>query len=347
LDLRSGLVARPSPSARPSAPQKARSARARLASPTGTGLFAAIALGVIALAIGAVAVARGPAFPVPANGLLPADDSIQNILCEYISPELADGAPENGQDGPAAPPAPLTLELSTYTVKAADSLASIAKRFGRNIDTIISVNGISSSASVKSGAQLRIPNIDGLVYRVRAGDSLGSVARRYKTDATKILDANDLGSSQLLKGQSLFIPGARLPESDLRQALGPKVAWPVRGPLTSFFGYRPDPFTGVRSFHAGIDIAVDMDTPVHAAMNGTVADTGYNGNFGNYVILSHADGFQTLYGHLTSASVTQGQKIEQGDVVGVSGNTGYSTGPHVHFGLYRRGLPINPLKFLK
>jgi murein DD-endopeptidase MepM/ murein hydrolase activator NlpD len=160
------------------------------------------------------------------------------------------------------------------------------------------------------------------------------------------VDANDLGSSRLLSGQSLFIPGARLPEATLKQALGQKVAWPLRGPLSSYFGYRPDPFTGIRRFHAGIDIVANSGSPVRAAMDGRVADVGYNGNYGNYIILSHADGYQTLYGHLSQAIAAVGSKVEQGAVIGLSGNTGYSTGPHLHFGLFRRSLPLNPLKFL-
>jgi murein DD-endopeptidase MepM/ murein hydrolase activator NlpD len=82
-------------------------------------------------------------------------------------------------------------------------------------------------------------------------------------------------------------------------------------------------------------------------MSGRVADAGYNGNYGNYIIMSHADGFQTLYGHLTSYSVVKGQQVAQGAVIGLSGNTGYSTGPHLHFGLYKRSLALNPLKYLK
>jgi murein DD-endopeptidase MepM/ murein hydrolase activator NlpD len=318
---------------------RALSARGRVLAGLAAALVTIVALAFVLI------LAQGPFFPIPQSGLLPAEDSLQEILLNYVSPELDGPSSDGGQA--KAPAAPLILQLSTYTARGSDSLQSIAKRFGLNIDTLVSVNSITSSSPMRSGSQLKIPNIDGLAYKVRGGDSLSSIARRFKADTTRIVDANDLGSAQLTKGMNLFIPGARLPDSDLRQALGPSVSWPVRGPLTSFFGYRPDPFTGVRRFHAGIDIAVDMGTPVHAALAGTVADTGYNGDFGNYVILSHPDGFQTLYGHLTSSSVTDGQKIDKGEVLGRSGNTGYSTGPHVHFGLFRRGMPLNPLKYLK
>ena len=272
---------------------------------------------------------------------------MRNLLLEFAAPEFQASRQDAGQETPALPPVPVTLELSTYRVRSGDSLASIAKRFGLYVDTIISANGISGSAAIRPGAQLRIPNINGLIYKVRPSDSLASVSKRFKTETTRIVDANDLGSSRLIPGQSLFIPGARLPATEVRQAMGQKIVWPARGPLSSYFGYRDDPLTGVRRFHAGIDIVVNSGTPVRAAMDGSVSDSGYNANYGNYIILNHAGGYQTLYGHLTSASAAVGEKVAQGAVVGISGNTGYSTGPHVHFGLFRRSLPLNPLKLLK
>jgi murein DD-endopeptidase MepM/ murein hydrolase activator NlpD len=189
--------------------------------------------------------------------------------------------------------------------------------------------------------------MDGLVHRVRPGESISSIAARYKIDATRLVDANDLGSSTLASGQSLFIPGAKLPDAELKQVLGEKIAWPARGRLSSYFGYRPDPFTGVRRFHGGIDIVMSSGTPVRAAAAGLVSDVGYNANFGNYIILSHGGGLQSLYGHLTSSAVAKGAKVAQGSMIGLSGNTGYSTGPHLHFGLYKNGIGINPLKYLK
>ncbi|MGA2548288.1 MAG: M23 family metallopeptidase [Rectinemataceae bacterium] len=311
-------------------------------------IIAASALAaIVALSTGIAAIARGPAFPLPSSGLLPVEKSAQNLLLDYVSPELADGRADADQETAGLPPAPVTLEVSTYRVRSGDSLASVAKHYGLYMDTIISANGISSASAIKPGTQLRIPNINGLIYKVRPADNLASISKRYKIDTTRIVDANDLGSSRLISGQSLFIPGARLPDSEVNKALGQKVAWPARGPLSSFFGYRDDPFTGVRRFHAGIDIVVNSGTPVRAAMDGKVSDTGYNANYGNYVILNHTDGFQTLYGHLTSASVAVGTKVAQGSMIGISGNTGYSTGPHLHFGIYRRSLPLNPLKYLK
>lgn len=316
---------------------------------TGLSPKALIVAALAAVLLGAVLFVGNqvlhPSLPLPQGALLPEDGTNEDLLLAYVTPEMSGDL----QDTNIAnlPPPPAMLELRSYTVRKNDSLASVAKRFGLAVDTLVSMNGITNARSFKLGTELRIPNMNGLLYKVRPGDSLSSIAKLYKIDGSRIADANDLGSATIKVGQSLFIPGARLPEAALKSILGEKVMWPIRGPLSSYFGYRPDPFTGVRSFHAGIDIAADPGSPVKAAMDGRVADVGYNPTFGNYVILSHANGIQTLYGHLTSYSVRIGQAVSQGSLVGLVGSTGYSTGPHLHFGLYQHGNPVDPLKYLK
>jgi murein DD-endopeptidase MepM/ murein hydrolase activator NlpD len=311
-----------------------------------------LALGGLALLLGLFALGflllRPSPFPLPKGELLPAyvgkDDQAADLLLGFLSPELlADG------EGPdlAQLPLPKALEISSYTVKPGDSIGSIAKRFGRSVDSLVSLNGIRDVRGLRAGTELRVPNMDGLVHVVARGESLSKLASVYKVETSLLADANDLGSASLRPGQSLFIPGARLPEASLRAIYGVNVAWPARGPISSWFGVRSDPFTGVRRFHTGIDIVVNLGTPVRAAMDGRVMDLGYNANYGNYIILGHVDGLQTLYGHLSGFAVTEGQKVKQGSVIGASGNTGYSTGPHLHFGVYRRGAATNPLKLLK
>ncbi|HTX74306.1 MAG TPA: M23 family metallopeptidase [Rectinemataceae bacterium] len=310
--------------------------------------FKLIAAALLVLAVAAFWLVSGlmhPALPLPSGALLPDDAADTDLLLAYVTPEMNGDTP--GADAVSLPPPPAMLELRSYTVRKNDSLASVARRFGIAVDTLVSLNGITNARAFRIGTELRIPNMNGLLYRVRAGDSISSIAKRFNLDATRLVDANDLGSAVIKVGQSLFIPGARLPDAELKRIFGEKVMWPLRGPLTSYFGYRPDPFTGVRSFHAGIDIAADPGTQVRAAMDGRVADVGYNPTYGNYIILSHAEGIQTLYGHLTSYSVRIGQVVSQGAVIGLTGSTGYSTGPHLHFGLYHHGNPVDPLKYLK
>lgn len=286
-------------------------------------------------------------YPLPNGRLaLPNDHQIDAAILSYLSPELS-GANTDDDTPEALPPLPKTLSMSSYRVRKGDSLNSIAKRFGLNVDTIVSVNGIKSARSLSSGRSLKIPNMDGVVHTVTRGESLGLLASKYKVSMTQIADCNDLGSAVITPGQSIFIPGARLSTAMLRQIYGTTVIWPARGPISSYFGYRADPFTGVRSYHSGIDIVVNMGTPVKAAMDGVVAAVGYNASYGNYVILNHGGGLQTLYGHLSRAAVAQGQSVRQGTVIAYSGNTGYSTGPHLHFGVYKNGVLSNPLKLLK
>jgi murein DD-endopeptidase MepM/ murein hydrolase activator NlpD len=317
----------------------------------GPARAALLALAVVAVATllcsAAAAILRGPSFPMPSKALLPEETVSADLLLEYSSPELAGASDDPDAAGQDLPPPPATLSYSMYTVRNGDTLGAIAKRSGLALDSLISANGISNARAVKSGTALRIPSMDGLVHRVRAGESLTTIAKRYKVETTRILDANDLGSAMLTPGQSLFIPGARLAEADLKQVLGELIAWPARGRLSSYFGYRPDPFTGIRRFHGGLDIVMNTGTAVRSAAAGVVSDVGYNANYGNYIIVTHGGGLQTLYGHLSSTSIAKGAKVAQGTMIGLSGNTGYSTGPHLHFGIYKAGVGINPLKYLK
>jgi murein DD-endopeptidase MepM/ murein hydrolase activator NlpD len=315
-------------------------------------IIAAMAAIVLGLALTIAMILLNPAIPLPQGRLLPQDGANEDLLLAYVTPWMnptAQGGDAKGQAGGAAalPVPPPILELKSYTIQKNDSLSSVAQRFGIAIDTLISMNGITNARNIQLGTELRVPNMNGLLYKVRPGDSLSSIAKLFGIDGTRIADANDLGSSVIKIGQRLFIPGARLPDAELKHIFGERVAWPVHGIITSPFGYRPDPFTGVRFFHAGIDIGVDLGTQVRAAMDGRVADAGYNPTFGNYVILGHADGIQSLYAHLSSYSVRIGEKVAQGTPIGLSGSTGYSTGPHLHFGLYLHGNPVNPLKYLK
>jgi murein DD-endopeptidase MepM/ murein hydrolase activator NlpD len=160
---------------------------------------------------------------------------------------------------------------------------------------------------------------------------------------------NDLTTELVKKGDVLFIPGATMDATALSEALGELFKDPlgVSWRLSSPYGYRPDPFTGVRSFHTGIDMVAPLGTSIKASMAGKVAAAGYNQVYGNYVIVSHSGGYQTLYAHMTTILVKLGQNVNQGSVLGKLGSTGYSTGPHLHFSVYKNGQLINPLSVLK
>ncbi len=122
--------------------------------------------------------------------------------------------------------------------------------------------------------------------------------------------------------------------------------WPARGPITSPFGWRINPIWHSREFHPGIDIAIGTGTPVHAAAAGIVSYAGRMTGYGNVVILYHGSNVSTLYAHLRNFVVKKEQVVKQGQIIAYSDNTGWSTGPHLHFGVYIGDKPVNPLKYL-
>lgn len=123
--------------------------------------------------------------------------------------------------------------------------------------------------------------------------------------------------------------------------------WPVNGQLSSFFGMRRDPFSGLGEFHPGVDIVVNPGTPIRATADGRVVLSGWNGGYGLAVVISHGNGLETLYGHLSKVGYLVGQEIRRGEILGYSGATGRATGPHLHYEVHVSGAPVNPYRYLK
>ncbi len=117
--------------------------------------------------------------------------------------------------------------------------------------------------------------------------------------------------------------------------------------LTSAYGYRVHPITGNYSFHNGVDLAAAQGTPIYATKSGTVTTATYNYAFGYYVVVNHLDGFSSLYGHMTHYTVSEGDYVTRGEIIGYVGSTGYSTGPHLHFTIYYNGSTVNPMSYIR
>jgi len=235
-----------------------------------------------------------------------------------------------------------------YMVRKGDTIAGIAYRMGlRKIGTIFSANNISNARRVIEGTHLLIPSIDGVCYTVNKNDTVEGLAKKFGVRLEDILDANDVVDESLSIGQRLFIPGASLSREEIRKVLGELFIYPIKGKLTSPFGYRRDPFTGRRSFHSGIDLAAPKGTPIKVVMDGTISEMSFSRVFGNYLIVTHQGGYQTLYGHVSAFKVRRGQKVGQGETIALVGNTGMSTGPHVHLSIYKNGKLVDPLSLLK
>ena len=122
--------------------------------------------------------------------------------------------------------------------------------------------------------------------------------------------------------------------------------WPVEGRLMSHFGNRTDPFSGEGAFHAGVDISAPKGTPVKATGDGLVVHAAWGGQYGKLVVVEHGNGFQTYYAHMSQIEVVEGQTVRRGDLVGLTGSTGRSTSPHLHYEVRRGGTAINPHPYL-
>lgn len=125
------------------------------------------------------------------------------------------------------------------------------------------------------------------------------------------------------------------------------LGWPVKGEITSFFGKREHPKYGHEEFHTGIDLSVSTGTEVRATAEGIVVFSGYQAGNGNIVMLKHGYGFTTIYAHNQKNLVNVGQKIKRGDIIALSGSTGTTTGPHLHYEIWKDNTPVNPLPYLK
>jgi murein DD-endopeptidase MepM/ murein hydrolase activator NlpD len=282
----------------------------------------------------------------PVMALSPGDDpAVRTNLASYAG--IAGAMPLPGESFESIP-LDLTeiFQWESYTVQKGDSVSKIAAARSISMDAIIASNGISNARLLREGDVIRIPNMDGIPYTVKRGDSLSKISAALGVPLDAILDANDIQSDAISAGQQLFIPGARMRTEDLKLALGELFIYPIRGRLTSSYGWRNDPISGARRYHAALDLAAVTGTPVKASMDGRVATVGTNSVYGKYIILSHGNGFQTLYAHLNATSITQGSYVYQGGKIGEVGSTGYSTGPHLHFAVYKNGKPVNPLEFL-
>jgi murein DD-endopeptidase MepM/ murein hydrolase activator NlpD len=241
-----------------------------------------------------------------------------------------------------------TLLYDFHTVRSGENISTLAVNFGLNQDSIISINKISNSRLLQIGRVLKIPNQDGILHTVRSGETLSSIAQRYNADSEILRDINELFSDRVSVGTDLFIPGARLDWTRLQEINGDLFIWPLNGVVTSGYGNRRDPFNPSRfQFHNGIDIRGHRGDPVRAAMAGRVSRVGWDNGFGNYIIINHHSGYRTLYAHLSVVRTRTGAYVAQGERIGDVGSTGQSTGPHLHFTVYRNGVTINPRGMLR
>jgi murein DD-endopeptidase MepM/ murein hydrolase activator NlpD len=122
---------------------------------------------------------------------------------------------------------------------------------------------------------------------------------------------------------------------------------PVKGHISSYYGERQNPMNGENEFHTGLDVTADPGDPVRATADGIVSFSGWSGGSGNLVVLEHGHGFSTFYAHNRINTVKIGDKVKRGDIISYVGSTGSSTGPHVHYEIWRDGKHVNPIEYIK
>lgn len=234
-------------------------------------------------------------------------------------------------------------QISVYVVRPGDTLSEIAEMFGVKVSTIRGFNNIRKDSDLKPGMELLILPIDGLVHKVVKGDTLSNVAKKYKSDENDIALFNDIGSDGVLEvGSEIVIPNGEIPETPATKVTKKTPSIKSSGSSSGYNSYpsgfyaHPIPRGSVKSqgFHGPYqaqDLAAATGTPVAASSAGTVIAVrfGWSGGYGNMIIVN--DGLaNVLYAHLSEISVTQGQTVSQGDIIGKVGSTGRSTGPHLH-----------------
>lgn len=239
--------------------------------------------------------------------------------------------------------------VSVYIVHKGDSLSRIAKLFDVSENTIRWANNLKKGESPKEGARLVILPVSGISYVVKKGDTLKSVANKFKADAEEIGSFNGYElDSPLAYGETIIIPNGEVEEKvetpKKKTSTKTKLVAGATKLIKGFSGsdtggYYIRPLAGgvrTQGLHGknAVDIGAQLGTPVYAAASGTaiIARTGgYNGGYGNYVIISHPNGTQTIYAHLNSVSIGEGSSVAQGQQIGTVGSTGRSTGPHLHW----------------
>ena len=241
----------------------------------------------------------------------------------------------------------------THTVVAGDTLYGIAQKYKLAAESIMFSNGLEKNPDLlRLGQQLTILPVNGILHTVAKNETLEKIAKTYKVTAEAIvtypLNHLDPKAPQIAAGQKIIVPGAKkeIPQiATVYRGTAPagakvgsgRLIWPTSGSLTQ----------GYKTYHRALDLARAVGTPIKAADNGYVVVAGWsNAGYGNYIVIDHGNGLQTLYGHLSRIFVKPGDVVTTGAVIGNMGNTGNSTGPHLHFEVIKRGIKVNPRSYL-
>lgn len=240
-------------------------------------------------------------------------------------------------------------ELGTLRQRVSEQNLSLYSLYGKLESLETEVERIRTlDARVRS-----LVNINEALHPGRRKDKRGiggaetpEVATTNRLDSLLDLRCDRLKESLLVDGKNLEVICEKL---DIRRTYLESLpsSWPVRGLIASRFGVRVSPFTNTKVFHHGLDINAPKGSPVKAAAGGKVIRGGFESLYGNLVEINHGNGYRTVYAHLSERLVEAGDTVPRGSVIGKVGETGRTTGPHLHYEVRVNGLPVNPVRFLK
>lgn len=291
----------------------------------------------------------------------------QEIVLKEIIEEESEIATSQGSSALIKPQISNTAEIikkrnrpTEYMVQEGDTVYTIAQKFGVSTNTILWENNLSSRSYIRPGDKLTILPESGVSHKIKRGDTISSLAKKYDVEEKEIIAANQLANgADIYVGQKLIIPGGRpysipvlarpatnlsslknifIPPSSPRSS-GGRMIWPTAWrTITQYFSWR----------HSGLDIDGNYNTPIYAANDGVVVISGWNnGGYGLQIVIDHGGGVKTRYAHNSKNFVSVGQRVSQGQTIGMVGTTGRSTGTHLHFEILINGRRANPLSYIK
>lgn len=241
--------------------------------------------------------------------------------------------------------------ITLYEVKKGDTLDTVAKLFNISKNTIIWANNLKDKNLVPGSSLIILP-ITGIQYTATKSITVAEIAKKYGADAQEIAEFNGVSpSTKLTKGQTIIIPDAEgeLATNNSNKNNTVTISKKIKYKNNVIAGYFMRPVNCIETqglhgpYHTAVDLGCHIGTPVAAAANGVIiraAFGGYNGGYGSVIIISHPNGTQTIYAHLSQINVSVGDRVNQGQIIGATGNTGRSTGPHLHFETRGTGNPF-------
>jgi len=241
--------------------------------------------------------------------------------------------------------------IEYYIVQTGDTLGGISEKFGLSLTTLLWANNLTERSYIRPGDKLTILPVSGISHTVAKGETLSSIAKKYKVEASEIIEFNKLAdSSNISVGQVLVVPGGKkevyvAPSQTYSSGYTSKtytssgtLLWPApTRRITQYFSWN----------HPAVDVGIPVGSRLVAAESGTVIYAGWGTGYGNEVLIDHGSGFKTRYAHGSRILVKVGDTVDRGQLVMLSGNTGWSTGPHLHFEVYVNGVRRNPLLYTK